>query len=126
MRKVLIADDDPTLAGMYKAQLEEEFFEVVLAADGEEALEVAHRERPDIILLDVLMPKKTGEEVIIELKNDPATVDIPVIILTNLGGKITSANDAEEFGADDFIIKSESEPRAVVNAIKKVLEKRGI
>jgi CheY-like chemotaxis protein len=123
MQKILIADDDIALVEIYKAKLEESFFEVITAYDGEEALQKARDQRPDLILLDMVMPKKDGDEVLLELKNDPLTADIPVIILSNLDGKIGDMNTAEAYGAVDLLIKSEIEYHRVLEAVKKALAK---
>ena len=85
--KVLIVDDDAFLSGIYATKLELEGFEVVSARDGEEGLKVAMKEKPALILLDVLMPKLDGFEVLKRLKADAEVKDIPVIMLTNLGQK---------------------------------------
>jgi two-component system alkaline phosphatase synthesis response regulator PhoP len=126
MQKILIADDDIALVEMYKIKLEESFFEVIAAYDGEEALQKARDQKPDLILLDMVLPKKSGDEVLLELKNDPLTADIPVIIFSNLGGKIGDMNTAEAYGAVDLLIKSEVEPRHVVEAVKKALGRKGV
>lgn len=126
MPKILIADDDVALAETYKTRLEEEFFDVILAFDGEEALKKAREESPHVILLDVVMPKKSGAEVLLELKKEPLTADIPVIILTNLGGEIADMKVAQELGAVNFLIKSLVEPRDVVVAVRRALKGRAI
>src|SRR5688572_33132735 len=85
--KVLIVDDDAFLSGIYATKLELEGFQVVSARDGEEGLKAAMREKPDLILLDVLMPKLDGFEVLKRLKAEAEFKATPVIMLTNLGQK---------------------------------------
>lgn len=124
MAKILLAEDDDALAGMYKMKFEDEGFMVARAANGEEALLMAKSEKPDIILLDVMMPKKEGTEVLIELKGDETTKNIPVIFLTNLGGRMEDTKAAQELGAEDFIVKSLVTPKDVVAKVREVLENR--
>jgi len=124
MSKILIAEDDVAIAGMYKMKLEDGGFSVVHALDGEEALKKAKEDKPDLILLDIIMPKKEGTEVLVELKGDPATKDIPVIFLTNLGGRIEDTNAAQELGAEDLIVKSMVTPKDVIEKVREVLARR--
>lgn len=119
--KVLIVDDDAFLSGIYATKLELEGFQVVTGRDGEEALKLAASEKPDLILLDVLMPKLDGFEVLKRLKADPATKDAPVIMLTNLGQKEDIEKGMEE-GAVDYLIKAHFVPAEAVDKIKKVLK----
>jgi len=119
---VLIVDDDPTLLEMYVARIRAEGAIVVEARDGEEALEQVKTSKPNIVLLDIMMPKVNGFDVLKAIKADTETKDIPVIILSAL-------NDAEkrntgfEIGASDYIAKSEALPVDVVNKIKAILDK---
>jgi DNA-binding response OmpR family regulator len=118
--KVLIVDDDAFLSGIYATKLELEGFEVVSARDGEDGLKAAAKEMPDLILLDVLMPKLDGFEVLKRLKTDDAVKAIPVIMLTNLGQKEDIEKGMQE-GAVDYLIKAHFVPAEAVDKIKKVL-----
>ncbi|HTK04312.1 MAG TPA: response regulator [Candidatus Eisenbacteria bacterium] len=118
--KVLIVDDDAFLSGIYATKLELEGFLVVTARDGEEGLKAAMREKPDLILLDVLMPKLDGFEVLKRLKADPETKPTPVIMLTNLGQKEDIEKGISD-GAVDYLIKAHFVPAEAVDKIKKVL-----
>ena len=118
--KVLIVDDDAFLSGIYATKLELEGFEVVSARDGEDGLKAAAKEMPDLILLDVLMPKLDGFEVLKRLKADAAVKAIPVIMLTNLGQKEDIEKGMQE-GAADYLIKAHFVPAEAVEKIKKVL-----
>ncbi|MEK9152915.1 MAG: response regulator [Patescibacteria group bacterium] len=120
-KKVLIVDDDAFLAGIYATKLEIDGFQVASARDGEEGLKAAAKELPDLILLDVLMPKLDGFEVLKRLKADPATKGIPVIMLTNLGQKEDVEKGLSE-GAEDYLIKAHFVPSEAVAKIKKVLK----
>ena len=119
--KVLVVEDDSFLAGIYTTKLGLEGFEVLSAGDGEAGLKMAKKEIPDIILLDILMPKMDGFEVLDELKKDPTTQKVPVIVLTNLGQK----EDVErglKGGAADYLIKAHFVPADTVAKIRKVLK----
>lgn len=118
--KVLIVDDDMFLSGIYATKLDLEGFEVVSARDGEEGVKVAMKELPDLILLDVLMPKLDGFEALKQLKEEPTTKDIPVIMLTNLGQKEDVEKGLQQ-GAVDYLIKAHFVPAEAVEKIKKVL-----
>lgn len=119
--RVLIVDDDAFLAGIYATKLELEGFEVLSARDGDEGLKAAAKEVPDLILLDVLMPKLDGFEVLKRLKEDPATKEVPVIMLTNLGQKEDIEKGIAE-GAVDYLIKAHFVPAEAVAKIEKVLK----
>lgn len=119
--KVLIVDDDVFLSGIYFTKLDNEGFDVIIARDGEECLKVASKEKPDLILLDVLMPKLDGFEALKRLKEDASTKDIPVILLTNLGQKEDVERGVKE-GAVDYLIKAHFVPAEAVAKIKAVMK----
>jgi CheY-like chemotaxis protein len=106
MAKILLAEDDRLLGKASSAALRRRGFEVVIAADGEEALELARRDLPDLILLDVIMPKLQGFEVLVRLKADPATAQIPVVMLSNLA-QPADVDEALRAGALDYWIKAD-------------------
>lgn len=120
MSKVLIVEDDPLMSRMYQKIFTFEGYEVEMAGDGEEGLEKAKKVIPTIILLDVMMPKMNGMQVLEKLKVDPATKAIPVVMLTNLAGQ-QDAEAALAKGAVKYIIKSEYEPKQVASMVKEVL-----
>lgn len=120
--KVLIIEDDTFLLQMYSTKLGLEGFEVAAALDGEKGLRQAKKDIPDIILLDLLLPKKDGIAVLEELKNDPATSAVPVIILSNIGQK-DQIDRCFALGAADYMIKAHFIPSEVINKIKQTLEK---
>ena len=118
--KILLIEDDPFLLSMYATKFELQGFQIISADDGEKALKAASKEKPDIILLDVLLPKMDGFEVLAELKKNAATKDIPVILLTNLSQR----DDLEKglaLGAVDYLIKAHFMPTEVVEKIVKIL-----
>ena len=117
---ILLVDDDTTLREMYNERLKIEGFEIVQATDGAEALQKMSEIKPDIILLDVMMPKFNGFEVLQQLKENPESKDIPVIILTVL----TQDKDrlqGIQLGVTDYIVKSETMPGDVIAKIKAIL-----
>lgn len=119
---VLLVEDDAFLLNIYKTKLEMEGYKVTPADNGESGLQQAGLKSPDIILLDVLLPKMDGFTVLEKLKSDPKTVNIPVMMLTNLGQK----DDVErglKGGAVDYLIKAHFKPSEVVEKIKKILGK---
>lgn len=118
--KVLITEDDPLMSRMYQKIFTFEGYEVIMAGNGEEGLEKAKLEKPTIILLDVMMPKMNGLEMLEKLKFDPASKSIPVIMLTNLAGE-KDAENAMAKGAVKYIVKSEYEPKQVVDMVKEIL-----
>jgi DNA-binding response OmpR family regulator len=118
--KILIIEDDPFLSGMYSTKFEMENFKVCAAEDGEKGLRLAGKEMPDIILLDILIPKINGFKVLEELKKSELTKKIPVILLTNLSQK-SEIEQGLSLGAVDYLIKAHFMPSEVVEKIKKHL-----
>ena len=122
-KKVMLADDEEELLALVSATLEgSEGFKILLAQDGAEALEMARREKPDLLFLDVMMPKLNGYEVCRELKKDPATASITIIMLTALA-QDSERIKAMEAGADGYLTKPFS-PTALLNKVEEILEKK--
>ena len=119
--KVAIVEDEPFLASMYKAKFEMEGFEVLRAADGLEGLEIIKKENPDIVLLDIVMPKMDGFDVLTSLHSDAKVARIPVIILTNLGQR-SDIEKGLKLGAVDYIVKANYTPAQVVVKVKEHLK----
>ncbi|MFW5888296.1 MAG: response regulator transcription factor [Patescibacteria group bacterium] len=121
MTKILLIEDDEVLSGMYKMKMKQEGYDVVLADNGENGLEKAKTDKPDIILLDLILPQKDGYQVLEELKQSKETKDIKVFILSNLGqnGEIKKG---KEMGAEDYFIKADLTPGQLVEKIKKRLQ----
>jgi DNA-binding response OmpR family regulator len=101
---VLVADDDRDVQNLVRFRLEREGVRVVTAADGEAALQLAREQRPDVCILDVMMPKLNGFEVLKELRDDEATAGIRVILLTARSGE-GDVDQAFDVGADDYVTK---------------------
>lgn len=103
--KILIADDDNFFRNFYSTKLKENGFEVEIAEDGEEALAKAKVFLPDLILLDIIMPKKDGFSTLTDIKSDPQLATIPIIIFSTLGQE-TDIAKAKTLGASDYVNKS--------------------
>lgn len=119
-KTILVADDDPVILGLLEVNFEMEGFVVLTAADGQEALEVAKNDRPDLIVLDVMMPKMTGHEVADALRADADLSSIPVVFLS---AKAQGADIARgmELGAADYVTKP-FDPIELVERVAAVLE----
>ena len=127
MAKILLVEDDAVLVEMYQAKFELEGHEIRVATNGEECLKVVESYVPDLILLDILMPKLNGFLVLKELKKRPKLRQVPVILLTNLGEAEVDMNKelASALGVTDYLIKSHHTPDEVVNKAIKALETSG-
>lgn len=120
---LLLIEDDVFLGSIYKTKFEQQGFRVSVADNGEDGLADAKRKKPDIILLDVLLPRVDGFEVLHELKQDKLTASIPVVLLTNLGQKEDITKGLER-GAVDYLIKAHFKPSETVAVVKRVLAKK--
>ncbi len=121
--KVLIVEDEESLAQMYAAKFKREGFTVAVAPDGVSGLELARKEKPEIILLDIILPQKDGFMVLKELKEDNKTKGIPVIMLTNLG-QDEDISRGKKLGADDYLVKASLTPTQLVDKVKDFLNKK--
>jgi DNA-binding response OmpR family regulator len=120
---ILIVDDDMTLHEMYEERLKLEGYNIASAYDGEEALAKVSESEPDIILLDIMMPKINGIDVMKKLREDEKTADIPIILLTALVQEINKIKDMmKEY--DSYLIKSEIMPGDVIKTIEASLKKK--
>ncbi len=120
MKKILFIEDESTLQKSLGDFLEKEGYKMISALDGETGLQLARKKKPDVILLDLVLPRLHGFEVLKQLKTDAATKEIPVIVLTNLE-EIDDVDKAIESGANAYLIKAHYSLEEVVEKIKKVL-----
>ncbi len=120
--KILVVEDDSFLLQMYATKLATENFKVLTAINGQDALRVAEEKKPDLILLDLNLPEVDGFTVLEELKTQPDTKDIPVVVLTNFAQK-EDIDRCLKLGAVDYLIKAHFVPSEVVEKIKKILKK---
>jgi len=118
---VLLVDDDPLIIRMYQKKLTGDGYTVRTAFNGEEAMAQVIKEKPDIMLLDVMMPKMNGVETLKALKKNPDTSSIPVIILTNLGDSSEDVENAKKLGALDYLVKAETDLALLSSRIEKAL-----
>lgn len=120
MSKIMIVEDDVSLREIYSIRMTAEGYDVVVAGDGEEALAVAVKEKPDLILSDVMMPKISGFDMLDILKSTPETKDIRVVMMTALSSD-EQRERGEKLGADRYLVKSQVGIEDVVNVIHEVL-----
>ena len=120
MQKILIVEDDNILSKAVKAALTEEGFETLIAVDGEDTLVKAKEFKPDLILLDLILPKKSGEDVLAEIKQDEELKHIPVLV-TTVKSEPESISRCVALGAKGYFIKAHYTLEEIVKEIKKVL-----
>jgi DNA-binding response OmpR family regulator len=115
--KIVLVEDDQILSRVLSEELQDVGFTVVQAVDGEEGIKKVNAEKPDLVLLDVMIPKKNGFEVLKEIKSSPATETIPVIMLTMLG-KDEDVKQGLQLGAKDYIVKSQHAVAEIRDKVK--------
>jgi len=118
---LLIIEDNPLLVGMYRSAFEGAGFDVIVAHDGNAGLELAKKQKPKAVIVDVLLPGMDGLQVLREIKSDPETKDMKVMILTILDQEEIK-KQALDLGAEDFIMKSELRLGEIVNKVKSYLK----
>jgi len=121
MSKILFVEDEPNLQKAISEVLVQEGYKVFGAADGEEGLAMAKKEEPNLILLDLILPKKDGFEVLKELKADEKLKNIPVIVLTNLEG-VGDVEKALELGATTYLVKANYDLEDVLKTVKSQIK----
>ncbi len=120
-KKILIVDDEPHIVKMVESRLKANGYEVITANNGADGFEKASQEKPDLIILDMLMPKMDGPTALIKLKTVEGTKNIPVIMFT-AKGQPADIEMAQQRGADDYVVKPFSPP-VLLEKIRKALEK---
>lgn len=121
MKKILIVEDERILAEMYQKKLEMEGFEVFLAENAKEGLEIAKEKKPDLVLLDILLPGESGLFFLKELKKDAKLSKIPVFAFSNYEDQKTREK-SRSLGAEEYLIKTNYTPAEVIEKIKKYLK----
>lgn len=116
-QKILIIEDDPFLSSLLKNRLAKEGFEITIARDGEEALKTLSAEAPDLVLLDIILPKKSGFELMTEVRGDPQLEKLPVIIISNLG-QPEDVRRGDELGVIEYFVKAKTSIDDLVQKIK--------
>ena len=119
-KKILIVEDEPDLLKILADKFSNEGFRVTTARDGEEGLTAIAKDKPDVILLDIIMPRLDGMSMLKKMRQEPANKDIPVIILTNLADSDAVVSSLEH-GVFDYLIKTDWQLAEVVNKVKRRL-----
>ena len=119
-KKILLVEDDNNLADVYSARLTAAGFDIMRVADGEEALSAAVKYKPDLVLLDIMMPKVSGFDVLDILRNTPETANLKIIMVT-ARGQDADRQRADKLGADDYLVKSQVIIADLVDRIKQHL-----
>jgi DNA-binding response OmpR family regulator len=117
-KKILIVEDEPTLSSVLKARFEKEGIEIDQAKDGVEALMLLKQKKYDLVLLDIILPKMSGFEVMESLKNDPNASSIPIVIVSNLGQE-SDVQKGEMLGAIGYFIKAKLSIEELVSKVKE-------
>ena len=118
--RIVYIEDEPFFGGTMSRLLSEAGYTTMVAADGEEGLAMVAKEKPDLVLLDLVLPKVDGKEVLKRIKSDPATKNIPVFVLSNLSAD-ADQRETVALGAAGFFVKAMTLPSAIVEAIKREL-----
>lgn len=121
-KRVLIVEDDLTLRNVLAEFLSSEGFLVGVASDGEEGISMIKSYNPDIVLLDIILPKKNGFEVLKEVKDNEGKLSVPFVLLTNLGS-LDDIEKALELGATTYLVKGDYQVREIVEKVKEILSK---
>ena len=121
--KILIIEDDFFIRELYERQFTKEGYQIITSEDGPSGLLAANQEKPDLILLDIMLPKLNGLDLLRTLKAKDETKNIPVILLTNLGQE-SVIKEGFDLGADSYLIKSAYTPSQIIEEIKTFLQNR--
>lgn len=124
MARILVVDDSPALLELYDFTLSSEGHKIETAKDGDEGLKKVKEFKPDLVLLDILMPNKDGFETLKELRHEEETKNLPVLLLTNVDEQ-SKVEEGLKLGATDYIVKFQQTPNQVVEEIRQVLQKIG-
>lgn len=119
-KKILLVEDEEDVADVYSLSLSNHGYEVLVAKDGQEGLEVISREKPDLVLLDIILPRKDGFTVLKKIRQNKETKDLPVVLLTNLGQK-EDRGMGKKLGALDYLIKAQNTPEQISAKVEKIL-----
>lgn len=121
MPVILIVDDDPMISDVYQRKFQDQGFEVLSAVSGDQVLEIVKKQKVDVILLDLLIPKVDGFEVIKNLRNGKYNPNVKIVVSSNLSRK-EDHDKALAFGANGFIIKANFTPSQVAEKVNKILD----
>lgn len=119
-KKILIIEDEKILLDLLQKKLSQEGYDILASHNGEEGLKTMREQKPDLILLDIIMPKMSGFEVMEEMNKSSDLKDIPIIIVSNSGQPV-EIERAQSLGAKDWLVKTEFDPQLVIDKVKKLL-----
>jgi len=120
-KKILIVEDDKMIATMYETKLKQSKHDVIIADNGSQGLDLAVKEKPDLVLLDVILPQMDGFSVLQELRLNANTKEIPIIMLTNLGTS-EDQEKGKQMGATDYWVKAQMTPAQVSDKVNELLK----
>ena len=119
-KKILVVDDEPDILRVTSIRLKKLGYNVLTAVDGKQGLDTMRREKPDLVLLDLVMPSMDGAEVCEQLKNDKVLKHVPIILFTAGGSPAMTDEKVKQFGADDYIVKP-FDPEEFRGKVEKIL-----
>lgn len=122
--KILIVEDEELVAEILEKKLKEAGYDVEVARDGEEGLNKMRKRKPDLVLLDIVMPKKGGFEVMEEMRKDENLKDVDVMVISNSGQPV-ELDKAKALGAKDWLIKTEFDPQEVLDKVNNLIKENG-
>jgi len=117
-KKILMIEDERIIVDLLKRKLEKEGYQVSVGRDGVEGLEKMRKDKPELILLDIVMPRMGGLEVMEKMREDNELKDIPIVVISNSGQPI-ELDRAKKLGAKDWLVKTEFDPQEVIRKVKK-------
>lgn len=120
MKQILLVEDDPFLIDIYQQKFKKEGFNLEIVSDGDAALSIMEEKKPDLLLLDIVLPEKDGWQILREIKKNPKLKGLKVVILSNLGQK-QEVEKGLKLGALKYLIKANYTPSEVVEEVKKAL-----
>jgi DNA-binding response OmpR family regulator len=120
-KKILLVEDDKMISSMYETKLRQDGYMIILADNGAMAIDLAVKEKPDIILLDIILPQLDGFAVLQEVKSIPGTKNIPIIMLTNLG-TTEDQEKGKQLGATAYFVKANLTPAQISEKVKEFLQ----
>ncbi len=118
VKKILLVEDEDLIIKILEKKLSEKGYEVLLSRNGKEGLEAMKKEKPDLVLMDIVMPKLNGLETMEAMNNDPELKELPVIIISNSGEPV-EIERVKELGAKDWLIKTEFDPQEIIEKVIK-------
>ena len=121
-KKILLVEDEELMTDLLQRKLAKEGYEILVAKDGQEGLKAMREVKPDLVLLDIIMPRMGGFEVMEEMNKDPELKKIPVIVISNSGQPV-ELDRAQKLGAKDWLIKTEFDPQEVIEKVVRQIGK---